>query len=124
MVAAVLWGVVFVVALPESPDPTDTMADLAASLWVVVGFVAWMVVYVGQAMMAKLGIQWMWALVVLVMVPVGFVIWTIFDARKLCKAYNAVMDETGRPPWQTHGAWMLNTHTNPELASCINRQVL
>ena len=101
LVAAALWGAVFVVALPDAPDPTATMADQAASMWVVVGFVAWMV-YVGLAMVANLGIQGMWALVVLVMVvmvPVGFVTWTIFDARKLCKAYNAVMDETGRPPW-------------------------
>ena len=86
LVAAALWGVLSVLVLSGSPDP---MADLAAALGLVVGFVAWMLQGKG-ALVA-------WA--VLVIVPVGFVIWTIFDARKLCKAYNVVMDETGVPPW-------------------------
>lgn len=86
LVAAALWGVVFVVILSESLDP---MADLAAALELVVGFVVWMLQGKGAL------VAW----VVLVMVPVGFVIWTIFDARKLCKRYNSVLDETGRAPW-------------------------
>lgn len=30
---------------------------------------------------------------------VGFFVWTVCDAWKLCKRYNSVLEETGRPPW-------------------------
>ena len=104
LVAATLLGVVFVVDLPDTLGPTDTMAEPAASMWSVAGFMAWMVFYVGLAMLWSLGIQGVWAVLVLVLMlmvvaPVVFVTWTIFDARKVCRAYNKALDETGRAPW-------------------------
>ena len=65
-------GAVVVAALPEEPDPDETLADLAASLLVMVA---------------------------LVVVYVGFIIWTTYDAWKQCKTYNAAIDDTGRAPW-------------------------
>ena len=71
-VIAGVGGAVVAAALPESPDPDETLADLAASLLVMVA---------------------------LVVVYVGFVIWTAYDAWRLCKTYNAAIDDTGRAPW-------------------------
>ena len=65
-------GAMVVAALPEEPDPDETLADLAASLLVMVA---------------------------LVVVYVGFVIWTTYDAWRLCKQYNAAVTDTGRAPW-------------------------
>jgi hypothetical protein len=31
--------------------------------------------------------------------PLIFWIWNIYDAYNLCKEYNIILTQTGRPPW-------------------------
>lgn len=41
----------------------------------------------------------LWLLVVPVIIHIGFVVWSVYDARGLCRGHNAVLAGTGRPPW-------------------------
>ena len=70
-VGVVASGVVLAVAaLPEVPDPTSTLDDFVALLMVAIAAV---VVYV------------------------GFVAWSVYDAGRLCRTYNAAVDDGGAP---------------------------
>ena len=66
-----LGAAALVAALPESPDPTSTLADLVAPLL---------------------------ALLALPAAYFGFVIWTVIDAGRACRAHNAALDGAGAPP--------------------------
>ena len=40
-----------------------------------------------------------WIVVVPAILHIILVVWTIYDARNVCKEYNTVLADTGRPPW-------------------------
>lgn len=44
-------------------------------------------------------VVFMWIIIVPVIIHIGLVIWTIFDARNVCREYNTTLSDTGQPPW-------------------------